>query len=87
MKLKPQNDSVLCIRLNEPKRDTTEGGIFFKKEELPEYKIVASRLKVDSAFKEGDVIITNSIPTKLSADGTIYYIVKAEHIAGKIYDK
>lgn len=84
MTLHPQNDTVLCTMVNKQTAESTAGGITFQKQELPLYKIEAESLADrKSIFKVGDTIITDCIPTKANIDGTIYYIIKSEHIAGK----
>lgn len=83
MKAIPFKNYVLCTMFNEKEHDVVERGIFFKKEELPLYKVVeVGKLDNGLDININDVIVTNSEPTKMKVDGTQYFLINQDYISG-----
>lgn len=85
MTLHPHNDTVICKLLNATEYETKANGIYFRQEELPIYEVIESAIDdKELMIVAGTKLITNSQPTKLNVDGTIYYLIKKEYIAGTV---
>ena len=76
-------NTALCKLFNETDYETKANGIYFRQEELPIYEVIESAIDdKELGIVAGTKLITNSQPTKLNVDGTMYYLVKKEYIAG-----
>lgn len=85
MTLHPHNNTAICKLLNETDYETKANGIYFRQEELPIYEVIESAIDdKELGIVAGTKLITNSQPTKLNVDGTVYYLVKKEYIAGTV---
>ena len=85
MTLHPHNNTALCKLLNETDYETKANGIYFRQEELPIYEVIENAIDdKELRIVAGTKLITNSQPTKLNVDGTMYYLVKKEYIVGTI---
>ena len=85
MTLHPHNNTALCKLLNETDYETKANGIYFRQEELPIYEVIESTIDdKELGIVVGTKLITNSQPTKLNVDGTVYYLVKKEYIVGTV---
>ncbi len=85
MTLHPHNDIAICKLLNATEYETKANGIYFRQEELPIYEVIESAIDdKELGIVVGTKLITNSQPTKLNVDGTVYYLVKKEYIAGTV---
>lgn len=85
MKVKPHNGKVLCKCLNDTKHEATECNVVFQKEELPLYEIIdVGDVPIEYGFNVGDVIVSNSTPTRLNLEGTILWLIDKDNIAGKV---
>lgn len=81
----PHNDAVLCKRANAPMHEDATSNIVFQQEELPMYEVIAIGDSVKSiVLNVGDVIVTDAQPTKFCLEGTMLFLVRDEHIAGKV---
>lgn len=87
MKVLPENGYVLCKRVDDDKQDVKSFFIYDAEDDkMPVYEVVdfsPSAKSVD--FAVGDKVIASSTPTKVKlSDDEQYYLIKLEHIAGKI---
>ena len=85
MDVTPLQDTVLCEKVVDSIKKEEKGTIIYEKECVPEYKILklGDKLK-NTSLKVGDVIMTDSIPTKVSDGKTTYYIISEKYICGSI---
>lgn len=81
----PQNNTVLCKQINETKETANVSGIVYEQENLPLYEIVqmSNDFKL-VGFAVGDVVVSDSIPTKIKCNDECLYIIKAEHLAARV---
>lgn len=87
MKVLPTNGYVLCKKVDNDKDDTKQAFIYgMEDEQMPVYEVVEFSPGVESVdFYVGDKVIACSTPTKVKlSDAEQYYLIKLEHIAGKI---
>lgn len=85
-KLVPQNDSVICIQVQD-NHSTPKTGFVYEKPELPLYKVESIGAQAKSnelSLKPGDIVTANSTGTLAVLDDVKYYIFKIENIVGKI---
>lgn len=85
MKAIPHYNTVLCKQLNSSSTEDKKDGIVFQREDLPLYEVVSigeSVKKID--LEVGDIIVTNSTPTKFNLDGIMFFLIHDDHIAGKV---
>lgn len=81
----PHNNAVLCKQLNNSTNEDKKDGIVFQRENLPLYEVVAVGENVKKIQLDvGDVIVSNSQPTKFNLDGTMFFLIHDDHIAGKV---
>lgn len=85
MTVVPHNNAVLCKQLNNSSTEVAKAGIVFQRENLPLYEVVSIGENVKKIDLEvGDVIVTNSQPTKFNLDGIMFSLIHDDHIAGKV---
>lgn len=83
MKLKAQNDMVLCsLALSNEK--TTSSGFVYKSNDIPLYKVEDIGPNVEMELGVGDIVVVNAIGTLASIDGIDYKLFKEENIMGKV---
>lgn len=81
----PHNNTVLCKQLNSNSIEDNKNGIVFQRENLPLYEVVSIGENVKKIDLEvGDMIVSNSQPTKFNLDGTMFFLIHDDHIAGKV---
>lgn len=81
----PHNNAVLCKQLNSSSNECIDNNIFFQKEQLPMYVVIAIGQNVKKISLEvGDVIVTDSQPTTINVDGTMLFLIRDDYIAGKV---
>lgn len=83
MKLKAQNDMVLCS-LASSNEKTTSSGFVYKSNDIPLYKVedIGSNVKMELSC--GDLVVVNATGTLASIDGIDYRLFKEENIMGKV---
>lgn len=87
MKVIPLPNYIICELITDTDQTVKENGVIFKKEELPLYRVVdISKLTLNINIRIGDIIIINSVPTKVHIDDKYYYLINQEHIAGFVID-
>ena len=85
MKAVPHYNAVLCKQLNISSTEDKKDGIVFQREDLPLYEVISIGENVKKIDLEiGDTIIINSQPTKFNLDGTMFFLIHDDHIAGKV---
>lgn len=87
MKVLPTNGYVLCKNADDGKQSGASTFIYgIEDKKMPVYEVVDFSPNVKNAdFAVGDKVIASSIPTMVAlSDAEQYYLVKLEHIAGKI---
>lgn len=86
MLLKPQSDYLLCVQRVPKYVECCENGLYYSEENMPEYEVIETSIttKMHDYFHIGDVILINSVPTKVSFDNEDYFLIKEENIIGKI---
>ena len=81
----PTNNTILCEQIEKSESQADAGGFEYKSEQLPKYKILKKSDDFELAgYEVGDVVITDSIPTKLKSDDKELFLIRAEHVAGKV---
>lgn len=85
--IEPHNKHVLCVLTTDNNKQTSTGFIY-KSNDLPIYRIVSISKDVSiENLHKGDMVVTNSEGTLIELDGTKYYLIKEDNIAGVIsYD-
>lgn len=85
MDFQPLQDTVLCEKIVDNVAKVDTGTFVYEKECVPEYKIIklGDKLK-NKNLKVGDVVTTNSIPTKVSNGEKEYYILSEKYICGTL---
>jgi len=83
----PGDGVIVCRLLNEKENYVSESGITYLKQELPLYEVLAVG-KLDFkmlSLKPHDVIVINSIPTKVVlASDNVQWLVHQENVVGKV---
>lgn len=81
----PTNNTILCEQIEKLESQVEISGFAYKSEQLPKYKILKKSDDFELAgYEAGDVVITDSIPTKFKSDEQDLFIIRAEHVAGKV---
>ena len=84
MKIKPQNDMVLCECTTSSQKQTNTGFIY-KSNDIKLYKVLDVGPKVDADYLAvGDIVVVNSTGTLAKVGDVEYYLFKEENIAGKV---
>lgn len=85
MNIIPTNEYVLCEQLNKEKYQENLNGFIYEKEDIVLYKILKISQQLQGKdLLEGDIIISNAIPTKIRIDETLYFLLNINNIAAKI---
>ena len=88
MKFVPHNGMLLCKKVVSEEADAEVNGLVYKKQQLPLYEVLAvGELSELSGVQVGDTIVTNSIPAEINDNGTKYFLVREEYIAGKVIEQ
>lgn len=83
MKAIPLQRYVLCSLYNNEKHDVIEKGVFYKKTELPLYKVErVGELDNGLDIQINDIIVTNSNPTEIKINDVQYFLINQEYISG-----
>ena len=85
MRVHPTSDYLLCKQLNKKESEASVNGFVYTQENILQYQIadMSIKVKTNGKFKDGDVVLVNSIPTKVKVpDGAEFYLVKEENIIG-----
>lgn len=84
----PQNNYVLCRRVNQPEHMDAQSGIAYVKKELPLYRIVSvSRTFSENIHvKPGQLIVINSTGTHVVYENENYWLVNGQNIAAVLED-
>lgn len=80
----PHNQTLICVT-DVPRSETVvTNGIAFSQENIQEFEVVSTSDDLKDQYQPGDKVVTDVFPTQLECDGKTYYLVKAEHVAGKV---
>lgn len=82
----PQNNYVLCRRVNQAEHIDQKLGLAYTKKELPLYEVVSvSRsFSADVAVSPGQRIVINSTGTHVIYDDVDFWLVNGQNIAAVI---
>ena len=83
MKLKAQNDMVLCSLVSSNEK-TTSSGFVYKSNDIPLYKVEDIGSNVKMELSVGDIVVVNATGTLASVNGIDYKLFKEENIMGKV---
>ena len=83
MKLKAQNDIIVCS-LASSNEKTTSTGFVYKSNDIPLYKVEDVGPSVKMELSVGDLVVVNATGTLASIDGIDYKLFKEENIMGKV---
>jgi len=85
MTAEPINGFVLCKLANAKEHKVEEKGIVYQKSEFPIYEVVkSSPLSIGIDLASGDMIATNSVPTKVKIEDQELYLISQDYIAAKV---
>ena len=84
MTLHPHNQMLICVT-DIPRSETVvTNGIVFNQENIQEFEVISVSDDLKAQYQPGDKIMTDVFPTQLECDRKTFYLVQAEHIAGKV---
>lgn len=86
MKINPMSDYVLCKKLTRDTSTANVNGFVYDLQNIPEYVVIDIPLQTKNNKKVfvGDVVMTNSIPTKFNTDDDEFFLIKESNIIGVI---
>ena len=86
MTLVPENRTVLCEMVVPLEEETDVNGVFCRKENLPEYRIVKAAAGCNW-LSEGDLVVCCSTGTAVKAGKSVQYLFGIDNVIGKVEER
>ena len=80
----PHNKTVICELANKAKHEEEVHGFVYEQQDVPVFKVISVSQDLCDEWKIGDLVLADCTPTKIVVDSHDYYIIRSEHIAGKL---